>query len=95
MSDIPSWARVGAKVVCIADAVAIVGVDLGFPLFKAGDIYTIGGVEVDPDYGVFLWFKGHDSRHSGHIDGFRPLITRSQEQDMAIFRPILDQLVAA
>lgn len=97
--SIPSWARVGAKVVCVDDT-AILG---SLPL-SVGSIYTIVGVTVPPKnkhrvgrhrraaYRLLLADVTNPLTGDGAfgITRFRPLITKSQEQDVAIFRHLLD-----
>jgi hypothetical protein len=53
--SVPSWARVGAKVVCVSEAGRIID---GFTLEdapKIGGVYTIEGHEADEDGEVFLY----------------------------------------
>lgn len=90
--SIPSWARVGAKVVCVDDT-AILG---SLPL-SVGSIYTIVGVTVPPKnkhrVGRLLLADVTNPLTGDGAFGitrFRPLITKSQEQDVAIFRHLLD-----
>jgi hypothetical protein len=96
--NIPSWARVGAKVVCVHPANPIFG-DM-WPL-REGAVYTVTGVVPEsyqstgcPTPGpVALLLAGvvNPSSHARafNIGRFRPLITRSLEDDLAIFRPLL------
>lgn len=85
-----AWAKPGVKVVCIADAIGSVK-SMGFPLFKKGQIFTIAFVD-ECSYGKFLGFVEEHPLHTGHINGFRPLITKTQEQDLALFVHHLDGL---
>lgn len=85
-----AWAKPGVKVVCIADAIGSVK-SMGFPLFKKGQIFTIAFVD-ECSYGKFLGFVEEHPLHTGHINGFRPLVTKTQEDDLAIFLPLLTDL---
>lgn len=79
MSDIPSWVRVGQKVVCV-DAAPRKYLAVGL---TEGAIYTIRGTNVAPNGvpGVLLvevqssivWRDGRESSY--HVDRFRPLVT--------------------
>lgn len=80
-ASIPSWARVGAKVVCVDDK----AIDGGsFPLTK-GRIYVIASVK-----GKWLRVTDDRNRVGGwHYSHFRPLIVRKTEaEDLAMFRNI-------
>lgn len=86
-----SWAKPGVKVVCIKDTfIEIDPPKLKFTPFRKGEIYTISSVEIDPEYGLFLTFVGRSPYNWGHINGFRPIITKTQKQDVAIFAPLLN-----
>lgn len=86
-----AWAKPGVKCVCIADAVGSINY-LGFPRFRKGQIFTIDFLDHDETYGLFLGFVGLSPRHLGHIGGFRPLVTRTLDQDVELFRPLLTDL---
>lgn len=97
-----SWAKVGAKCVCVDDAIRpppnrMVEFIGGLDGLTEGRIYTIREIYIDPysdEVQVCLneiWRPTHPDenfgRESGYsIDRFRPLITRTQEQDVALFR---------
>jgi hypothetical protein len=99
VSGVPAWAVRGAKVVCVAESWG--GPenhpDVAPPSFAPakGAELTIAGI----DQGAFLFFAELPEVYetplgigqvSWPVDAFRPLVTH--EQDMAIFRPILDQV---
>jgi hypothetical protein len=103
MDSLPSWARVGQKVVCVDDyphpLEDMEGVlrspqtwNMKLPI--KGEVYTISGVVKDglllkelssgyihPLTGIEMGFK---------ISRFRPLISKSIEDDIAIFAPLLN-----
>ena len=93
MSDLPSWARVGAKVVCV---------DAGPRRLTAGGVYTIrqvvvGAIDADgaPYVGVHLEeIQRTPYRDIGvvpfDIARFRPLV--SQSDDIALFTHHLDSV---
>jgi hypothetical protein len=63
-----------------------------------GEVLTVEGCFED-ERGAGLWFEEipvHQGLcsvpHYWAVEAFRPLVTRSQEQDLAIFRPILDHV---
>lgn len=97
MSGIPAWVRPGAKCISLydfPDARAH-----GFDAPRAGTIYTVR--EIDQGPGVYDCIRVMEITNPTCDDGwepswvikrFRPVVTRSQEQDVAIFRPILDQV---
>lgn len=79
--SIPSWAKVGAKVVCVDDSYDCTGAGKE-PLITAGTVYTVESIS-DP-YIRLLEVEGAFSRYGGYRwRRFRPLVTRSQEQDIA------------
>lgn len=97
MSGIPSWAVRGAKAVCVADRWNLTCDEL-HRLPMIGEVLTVEGCFED-ERGAGLWFEEipvHQGLcsvpHYWAVEAFRPLVTRSQEQDMAIFRPILDHV---
>lgn len=97
MSGIPSWARVGAKVVCVDNAFH--GGLL--PVLQVGAVYEI--FRVVPLSGLHRGPYARDrvgcalvGIHNPYMrDGsfalsrFRPLVTRTQEQDVALFTHLL------
>lgn len=99
MTDLPSWARVGQKVVATIDVV-----ESGWPwepvkTIGKGTILTIRSVYSVPE-GVGLRFVevvnpevlttvGMIERVYDAKD-FRPLISKSIEDDLAIFAPLLN-----
>lgn len=78
--------HIGMEVECIKDAVQKIG-DLGFPLFKKGEKYTIAGFDTHPEYGLFLSFVECDPRRRGHVSGFRPIQKRSTS--IEVFKAML------
>jgi hypothetical protein len=92
---LPSWARVGAKVVCVGrkrkpGEPSIIR-DLGIRWKpKKGAVYTISGTFVDRTYGGFLFLSEHSEPQGFHFEGFRPLVDdEAQERDAAMFRKLL------
>lgn len=96
MADIPSWARVVAKVVCVDAAPR----DPGVALLIAGAVYTIRATEwcadwpyTPPGYGVHLlevrrpvWLRtGRAMPYD--IARFRPLVTEAD--DVALFQRLV------
>lgn len=91
----PSWARPGVKVVCVDD-VRKNGTNEKMTGLFSGRVYTISDVVFwekwtnrDADYGLHLKelrrnpYKG--VVYPFFIGRFRPLITRTQGQDVALF----------
>lgn len=93
-----AWAKRGAKCVCIRTPWSWKSCDPTLPLFtriravyfmrkpKLNGVYRVSaldGERLQLDGFEGQWFKTRN---------FRPLVTRSQEQDLAIFRPLLDRL---
>lgn len=81
-----SWAKVGAKVVCITDRWAE-ACDV-----QKGEVYTIAGMTTLPSYGLFLRFKGLPVTDFYNANGFRPLVTQSD--DIAMFQRLADMTAA-
>lgn len=103
MGSLPSWVRVGQKVVCVDDyphpLKDVEGVlrspqtwNMKLPI--NGDVYTISGVVkgglllkelssgyIHPLTGIEMGFK---------LSRFRPLISKTIEDDLAIFAPLLN-----
>lgn len=106
MTDIPSWAVRGAKVVCVN-----VGPATSISVYSAmpgkGQIYTIRRVNAnfsfwDGSYPA-VWLDevvrdeslyGPDADFPFGLWRFRPLVTRSQDQDIEQFRKLLTNLPA-
>jgi hypothetical protein len=60
-------------------------VDGGYPPFRKGDVLTVAASHMWAPHGLMLRFVEREIDHWGHVDGFRPLITKSQEQDVGLF----------
>lgn len=97
-----AWAKPGVKCVCVdADPDRFVKLqpswrDDGFPI-REGIIYTICEVLVHPGADlVAVRLVELPDRSIGDygyaLSRFRPLASRTQEQDLAIFRPILTSI---
>jgi hypothetical protein len=96
MSGLPSWAKVGARVVCVNDG----WTTDPSPLSK-GAVYTVVGIASDfAKHGEFAGLgtcptfllketKNPTLGNGFNIARFRPLVTRSLEQDIAQFIPLL------
>lgn len=78
-----SWAKPGVKCVCVKEAHVLV--DGGYAPFRKGDILTISASMVWHPYGLVLRFVEREDDHWGHVDGFRPIVNKTQEQDIALF----------
>lgn len=100
MNGIPAWAVPGAKVVCV-DGMPSWNYFKGRPakysaLPVLGEIYTISQAvwhqwPFRSGVGLHLLEIQRAGKVSPYIlERFRPLVTRSQEQDVAIFRHHLD-----
>jgi hypothetical protein len=94
MDSLPSWARPGVKVVCVIPFTA----NVGTKAIKKGAQLTISSVESYGQYtGLrFLELKNDLSKtDAGTMErlyvsyAFRPLISKSIEDDLAIFAPLL------
>lgn len=102
MTDIPSWAKVGAKVVCVDASLPNGEFWAGHEQPIVGAIYTISSVGLDRDgvnigvnfieierdelaRAIWGWEVGY------YLHRFRPLITRTEQQDLALFTPMLER----
>lgn len=80
-----AWAQTGVKCVCVA-------VVTDGPAVQ--EVCTITAICSEPR-GLFLYLEGYDAwrpmpdgsqtRRSWHVSAFRPVITKSQEQDVGLF----------
>lgn len=96
-----AWARPGVKCVCVD---ASPGKTPGLATLVTGRVYTIRTVEDCGQYGIglilaevrnaTLFYTTGVSEPVYRVDRFRPLITRTQEQDVALFRQIIAQVPA-
>jgi hypothetical protein len=93
--SVPSWARVGAKVVCVDDGTEIEpewdNVDIPSPY--VGAIVTIENAGVADDGVVVLRFVEYPDAECP-IKDYRPLITRTQAQDVRAIKSMLRELPA-
>ena len=99
MSDLPSWARVGAKVVCVNDA-PLPGTFWNADGPKRGSQYTIKRIFVGPrgfwsaDFDELVRSASAKQKYGPDIgyrlDRFRPLV--SQSDDLALFTHHLDSV---
>lgn len=104
---IPSWAVPGQKVVCINDTFDLLTVPLGLvPNYNMhglsnGVVYTIRDIVIDPYYiiptvrlvEIYRQPTRSGVNERGYlISRFRPLITKTQEQDVELFRKIADDV---
>ena len=100
----PSWAKVGAKVVCIdgtPDAPRSHLSDYKSSLPVKGQTYTLGAA-VDPAY----WYRGprvavaelphiqYEYDYGWHLSRFRPLVTKTQAEDVRAFKSMLRDMPA-
>jgi len=84
VSGIPSWARVGAKVMCVDGAT-----DPHGNAVVAGETYTISRTDSDGVTGYVSLVEDRDQDCGWYVSRFRPLITL--EHDMAVhFERLLD-----
>lgn len=79
-----AWAKPGVKCVCVADETRRLN-DKGLPPFRKGEVLTISDVAEWPGFGLMLYFVERGPEQCGHIAGFRPVISKSQEQDVGLF----------
>lgn len=98
------WAKPGVKCVCIdggspnSDGARLLG---RWPI--TGQVYTVDGFSIDEYYGVVLLHLAEipcAEQVRGVLRGwnaarFRPLITRTQEQDVSLFAHLLEPVRAA
>jgi len=84
-----AWAKPGVKCVCVNDRASRFGT---CSLVK-GNIYTITKV-LSPDLhgstGVIV-AEAESKARGFHLHRFRPLVTKTQDEDIALFRHHLDQ----
>lgn len=86
------WAMPGVKCVCIHEGPLPESQPLepGFWTPVRGEIYTISRIEHHPrGLGLVLKECPTGETQCFSVRRFRPLITRTQEQDMKIFHPLL------
>lgn len=83
-----AWAKPGVKCVCVEFTPIYIGARPHPADPVDGGVYTILGVWHDED-GTFLQLAECDGDYGYEISDFRPLITRSQEDDVALFRKLL------
>jgi hypothetical protein len=74
--SIPSWAYVGAKIVCVGDLWTCSPNDADLPDPIVGEVYEIAHVEdrcfgTDPD----VWLCGFEDDFAYGLSNFRPLVT--------------------
>lgn len=101
---IPSWARIGAKVVYIRKH-SFPRHDAGITYPQYGDRLTIRDVVDLPDGRTLLRLVEIVNPvrlcNYGYMEGafgvknFSPIVSRTQEQDIALFAPLLDVTDAA
>ena len=90
-----SWARVGAKCVCIGRNPLWDGLPVATP--AVGEEYTIREVQGDAVLLVEIhnrpiWFVpelGGPGEPNFGVWRFRPLVTKTQDQDVAMFKSLL------
>jgi hypothetical protein len=83
-----AWAKVGVKCVCI-DFTPVFICARPHPADPvAGGVYTVTGIWHDED-GTFLQLAECDGDSGYEVSDFRPLVTRTQEDDVALFRDLL------
>lgn len=89
--DIPSWCVKGQKVACIKDDWFPVDgkADNKTTHPKIKEIYTINKVSVFSNT-VYLVFKECFPYDEYTYDCFKPVVSKTQEQDVGIFAPLLD-----
>lgn len=89
---IPAWAKVGAKVVAINDSLT--------SYYKKGDVLTISNVEISTARNIageiehfgfhFLEIETPKYIFAWAGSKFRPVQTKTVEQDIEIFAPLLN-----
>lgn len=92
-----AWVRVGAKCVCVDNSAHRTD---GAALLIKGAVYTIRAIEDCGPHGFGLLlvevvnspvrYVSGFSEPVYRIDRFRPLVTKTQEQDLALFSHLLD-----
>ncbi len=93
MSVIPSWCRVGAKCVYVGDSKWEPFWLKSFPVPARGEIVTINWIGKTQ----FLWFRDACAALDGYnsdgiaftVTSLRPLISKSDEDDIAMFLSLL------
>lgn len=85
---IPSWARIGQKVVCVDDADSLgrfynaTGASHWVSVLRKGEVYTICGFEPHPFWdGLCVQIAEEPEKHAYALRRFRPLV--SQADDIA------------
>lgn len=106
MTAIPSWARKGARVTCIDDrwpGVGSSGLVKGH-VYTIDAVHTMNGTGRLPDGTLSVGYALVELREASNPDDrrfpelergfalvrFRPIVTRTIEQDAEIFAPLLD-----
>lgn len=104
---VPSWARVGAKVICVNVEIlphqkASTYRRSSLDQLKVGATYTISGIGHASTGRPGLWlaeasctWKWKDGREAGFdMTRFRPIVTRTQEQDVRTIKSMLRDMPA-
>ena len=81
-----TWAKPGVKCVCVKRGTWMIDDGSSRPGPMFGEICTIHAVETS---GTSIILEGYRTNIGYDITRFRPLVTRTQEQDLEQFIPLL------
>jgi hypothetical protein len=91
--DMTSWAALGVKCVCIHDAWQVrSGLVRAGGLPRVDCVYAITDTAIGPDGEMYLQLAEFDVFKWFWVERFRPLVTRTQDQDVELFRSLLTDL---
>lgn len=87
------WCVPGARCVLIVDPSKLYDLEAvpEPPTIKRGEVLTVAAV-LDHSIGIIIRFNGHPINGWYTAKAFRPVVDRSEEQDLAIFRTIADHI---
>ena len=81
-----AWAKPGVKCVCIHDGWWVAfGPERSGALPEVNGTYTIDSVVTGPDGDTYLVLAEFSPRDRFWVERFRPLIAKSQDQDVGLF----------
>ncbi len=90
--SVPSWCRVGQRVVCVDDTKWSTKAEVGFAHPKAGEVFTISALDVRGSVVGITFIEKHPN-DVYRIDYFRPIATSDDEIEAKFYRTRKDKNV--